>query len=93
MLAPARVERLAARHGVLAEPVRLQLLALIVSHPDGEVRAGALPDRVERSKATVSHHLAVLVDAGLVKRRRSGRLMLYRATAAGRGAAATDARG
>ncbi len=88
MLPAARAERLAARHSVLAEPVRLQLLHLIASHPDGEVRAGALPERVDRSKATVSHHLAVLLDAGLVRRRRAGRLLLYRSTTAGREAAA-----
>jgi len=84
LLPAARVERIADRHGALADPVRLQLLNLIVTHPDGEVRAGALPERVGRTKATVSHHLGLLLEAGLLRRRRQGRLMLYRATPKGR---------
>jgi DNA-binding transcriptional ArsR family regulator len=73
-------------HGVLSDPVRLRLLHLVVHHPDGEVRAGVLAERVGRAPSTVSHHLGVLLEAGLVRRRRKGRERLYRPTAAGRAA-------
>jgi ArsR family transcriptional regulator len=92
MLAPDRALKLAEQHSVLSDPIRLQLLHLIASHPDGEVRAGVLSARVERAPSTVSHHLALLLGAGLVRRRRQGRERLYRPTAAGQRAAAIGPR-
>lgn len=77
---------MAVRHGVLSDVTRLQLLNLVATNPDGEVRAGQLVERVGKSAPTVSHHLALLLDAGLVRRRRRGRLQLYRITTAGRNA-------
>lgn len=56
----------------VSDPVRLQLLGLI--RQSGAVGACvcAMTDGVEVSQPTVSHHLKVLTDAGLVTRERRG---------------------
>lgn len=64
---------LAADFKVLADPVRLRLLSLIASVPEGEVCACDLNEPLERSQATVSHHLTVLVRAGLITREQRGK--------------------
>ena len=50
----------------LGDPVRLQLLSLLATSDAGEVCACDLVAPVGRSQPTVSHHLKVLRDAGLV---------------------------
>jgi ArsR family transcriptional regulator len=70
---------LAAAFKVLADPVRLQLLSLIASASAGEACACDLVEPVSKSQPTVSHHLSVLVDAGLVSREKRGRWAWYRA--------------
>jgi ArsR family transcriptional regulator len=68
-----------ARHfAALADPVRLRLLGLIASAPDGEVCACDLVAPVGRAQPTVSHHLKVLAEAGLVERERRGTWAWYR---------------
>ncbi|HEY4607049.1 MAG TPA: metalloregulator ArsR/SmtB family transcription factor, partial [Acidimicrobiia bacterium] len=69
----AEAEGLAARFKVLADPVRLRLLSLIASVPEGEVCACDLNEPVNRSQATVSHHLSLLVEAGLIIREQRGK--------------------
>ena len=64
---------------VLADPVRLRLLSLLVSAPDGETCVCDLVGPVRRSQPTVSHHLKVLSDAGLVVGEKRGRWVWYRA--------------
>jgi ArsR family transcriptional regulator, arsenate/arsenite/antimonite-responsive transcriptional repressor len=58
---------------VLSDPVRLRLLSMIASVPEGEVCACDLNEPLERSQATVSHHLTILVSAGLVTREQRGK--------------------
>jgi ArsR family transcriptional regulator len=72
-LSVGEAKSLAANFKVLADPVRLQLLSLIASVPEGEVCACDLEEPVSRSQATVSHHLSLLVDAGLVTRDQRGK--------------------
>lgn len=60
----------------LADPVRLRLLSLIAQ--SGEVCACDLVEPVQRSQPTVSHHLSVLAEAGLVVREQRGRWAWYR---------------
>ena len=71
----------AAAHdfAVLADPVRLRLLSLLVSAPAGEACVCDLVSPVRRSQPTVSHHLKVLADAGLVVGEKRGRWVWYRA--------------
>lgn len=72
-LSPARARQLADAFKVLADPVRLRLLSLIASVPEGEVCACDLNEPLERSQATVSHHLSVLVRSGLITREQRGK--------------------
>lgn len=52
----------------VADPTRLQLLALIASRPDREACVCDLTEDVDLSQPTVSHHLKVLVDSGLLRK-------------------------
>lgn len=70
---------LAAAFQALADPARVRLLSLIASAPGGEVCACDLVAPVGRSQPTVSHHLRVLYEAGLVDRERRGQWVWYRA--------------
>ena len=57
---------LARRFAALSDPVRLRLLSLLATSPDGSVCACDLVDPVGKSQPTVSHHLKILREAGLV---------------------------
>ena len=63
----------------LADPVRLRLMSLIASHAGGEACVCDLTPAFELSQPTISHHLKVLHDAGLVDRERRGTWVYYRA--------------
>ena len=63
---------LAAAFGALADPARLRLLSLVAAQPGGEVCACDLVEPVGKSQPTVSHHLKVLRDAGLVTASKRG---------------------
>lgn len=66
--------RAAAAHlAALADPVRLRLLMMIRGAPSGEICACDLPEAVERAQPTVSHHLSVLLRAGIVTREQRGK--------------------
>jgi ArsR family transcriptional regulator len=62
----------------IADPARLRLLSLIQAQPDGETCVCHLTDPLGLSQPTVSHHLKVLHDAGLVERERRGSWVYYR---------------
>lgn len=72
-------EDLAAAFKVLADPARLRLLSLVATADEGEVCACDLVEPLGRSQPTVSHHLKVLAEAGLVEREKRGRWAWYRA--------------
>jgi ArsR family transcriptional regulator len=67
---------LAVSFAALADPVRLRLLSCVASAP--EVCACDLVEPSGRSQPTVSHHMKVLVDAGLVDREKRGLWVWYR---------------
>lgn len=69
---------LAQSFAALADPVRLRLLSFITSSPE-EVCACDLVEPSGRSQPTVSHHMKILVDAGLVTREKRGLWVWYRA--------------
>jgi ArsR family transcriptional regulator len=52
----------------LADPVRLRLMSLVASHQGGEACVCDLNDAFDLSQPTISHHMKVLHDAGLVDR-------------------------
>ena len=70
---------LAAILKAVADPTRLQLLSLIQAHEDGEACVCDLTEPVGLSQPTVSHHLKVLLGAGLVTRQKRGAWAYYRA--------------
>jgi ArsR family transcriptional regulator, arsenate/arsenite/antimonite-responsive transcriptional repressor len=71
-------ERLAGALRVLAEPARLRLISLIASRPDAEACVCELTGPLGLSQPTVSHHLKVLHEAGILKREKRGRWAFYR---------------
>jgi ArsR family transcriptional regulator len=71
-LSEGEAEALAGVLKVLADPVRLRLLSLIARSPEGEVCACDLVDVLGRSQPTISHHLKVLYEAGVLSRERRG---------------------
>lgn len=71
-------ERLAGVLRALAEPTRLRLVSLIAAHDDAEACVCELTNPVALSQPTVSHHLKVLVAAGLLEREQRGRWAYYR---------------
>ena len=70
--------RLANALKVLADPGRLRLLSLIHAQPDREACVCHLTGPVGLTQPTVSHHLKVLHDAGLVERDERGSWVYYR---------------
>ena len=70
---------LAAGFAALADPARLRLLSLIATAPAGEACACDLVSPIGKSQPTVSHHLTVLTDAGLIHREKRGVWAWYRA--------------
>jgi ArsR family transcriptional regulator len=73
----ASAKRLAAALRVLADPARLRLLSIIGAHPNGEACVCELTAPLGLSQPTVSHHLKVLADAGLVGREQRGRWVFF----------------
>lgn len=68
---------LAARFKAIGEPTRLRLLSLVASHENAEACVCDLTTPVGLSQGTVSHHLKVLVDAGLLTRSKRGTWSFY----------------
>jgi ArsR family transcriptional regulator len=78
VLDSATAERLAAVLKALAEPTRLRLVSLVAAHEGAEACVCELTDPVGLSQPTVSHHLKILVDVGLLHREQRGRWAYYR---------------
>jgi ArsR family transcriptional regulator, arsenate/arsenite/antimonite-responsive transcriptional repressor len=71
-------DRLAPLLKALADPARLRLLSLVASHVDGEACVCDLNEAFDLSQPTISHHLKVLHDAGLLDRAKRGVWVYYR---------------
>ena len=56
----------------IADPARLRLLSMVAAHEGGEACVCDLTEPLSLSQPTVSHHLKVLVDAGLLTREKRG---------------------
>lgn len=74
----ADAELLARSFAALADPIRLRMLSMVASANGDEVCACDLVATSGRSQPTVSHHMKVLVDAGLVSREKRGLWVWYR---------------
>lgn len=73
-----RAALLAASLQALSSPTRLRLLSVLVHVPDGEATVSQLTAEVELKQPTVTRHLNLLHDSGVVQRERRGRETWYR---------------
>jgi ArsR family transcriptional regulator len=71
-------EGLAQQFKAIADPARLRLLNFIASQSDGEACVCVLTEPLGLAQPTVSHHLRVLTEAGLLERERRGTWAYYR---------------
>jgi ArsR family transcriptional regulator len=70
-LTEAEAETLSASLKALADPIRLRLVSIIAT--SGEACACDLPELLGRSQPTISHHLTLLVKAGILDREQRGK--------------------
>ena len=77
-LSPEGAVHLAGALKALADPARLRLVSLIAAHDGGEACVCDLTEPLGLTQPTVSHHLKVLHDAGLVTRHKRGVWAYYR---------------
>ncbi len=71
-------QRAAVVFKALADPLRIQLVALTASTPDGAICFCDIAARLEMPQSSLSHHMRVLVDAGILERERRGTWSWYR---------------
>ncbi|MDF2094232.1 metalloregulator ArsR/SmtB family transcription factor [Knoellia sp. 3-2P3] len=76
-IARGEAERRATLLKAVADPARLQLLSIVRASESGEACVCDMADAVGLSQPTVSHHLKVLVDAGVLTRERRGTWAWY----------------
>ncbi|GAA2512606.1 metalloregulator ArsR/SmtB family transcription factor [Pilimelia columellifera] len=74
----ADAERLAGVLKALADPARLRLLSLIQAAPGGRANVAQLTEPLGLSQPTVSHHLRILTESGLLDREKQGVWAYYR---------------
>ena len=79
-MSQAQADQVAPLLKALADPVRLRLMSLVASHPGGEACACDLNDAFNLTQPTISHHLKVLHEAGLLERDKRGVWVYYRAS-------------
>lgn len=63
----------------IADPARLRLLSLVLSHEGGEACVCDLTPSFDLSQPTISHHLKVLHESGLLDREKRGTWVFYKA--------------
>ena len=63
----------------LADPVRLRLMSMVLSHEGGEACVCDLTPAFDLSQPTISHHLKVLHETGLLDRDKRGVWVFYQA--------------
>ncbi len=71
-------DELAVHFKALADPIRLRLISIIAASTTGEVCACDFPELVDRTQPTISHHLSILVKAGLLEREQRGKWAWFR---------------
>ncbi|WP_017935551.1 ArsR/SmtB family transcription factor [Nocardioides sp. Iso805N] len=73
----ATAERISPLLKALADPVRLRLLSLVAAHEGGQACVCDLNEAFDLSQPTISHHLKVLHEAGLLERTKRGTWVYY----------------
>ncbi len=77
-LSAETAEMLSGLLKALADPTRLRLMSLVMAHSGAEACVCELTEPLDLSQPTVSHHLKVLADAGLLARDKRGVWVYYR---------------
>lgn len=73
----AEASELAMGFTALADPVRLRVLSILAAAPEGEVCVCDFVEPLGKSQPTISHHLRILSEAGLVHGDRRGKWVWY----------------
>lgn len=68
----SEAEALAMRFKALSDPSRLRILSIVSSSPDAETCVCDLSEPLNLGQPTVSHHLKIMVEAGLLNREKRG---------------------
>jgi ArsR family transcriptional regulator, arsenate/arsenite/antimonite-responsive transcriptional repressor len=76
-LGASEASALAASFAALADPVRLRIMSILAAADEGEVCICALVEPLGKSQPTVSHHMKILSEAGLVHGQRRGKWVWY----------------
>jgi ArsR family transcriptional regulator len=74
---------LARRLKAIADPVRLRILSILLSHAEGEACVCDITGAFQLSGPTISHHLKVLRAAGLLTSQRRGTWIYHQVTSEG----------
>ena len=74
-----QAEQVAPLLKALADPVRLRLMSMVLSHEGGEACVCDLTPAFDLSQPTISHHLKVLHESGLLNREKRGVWVYYQA--------------
>jgi ArsR family transcriptional regulator len=71
-------DKLARTLKAIADPARLRLISMVAAHDDSEACVCDLTEPLGLGQPTVSHHLKILVDAGILTRDKRGTWAYYR---------------
>lgn len=78
-ISPERAAGIVPLLKAIADPARLRLLSLVLSHEGSEACVCDLTPSFDLSQPTISHHLKVLHESGLLDRERRGTWVYYKA--------------
>lgn len=76
-LSAESAEKLALRLKAIADPARLRLISIVTAHENAEACVCDLTEPLGLSQGTVSHHLKILVEAGIFDRDKRGTWAYY----------------
>ena len=76
-ITPSQAAELARLLKALADPTRLRLVSMVAAHEGGEACVCDLTGPLGLTQPTISHHLKVLVDAGIFTRDKRGKWAFY----------------
>jgi ArsR family transcriptional regulator len=76
-ISASRAAELAHILRALADPTRLRLVSMVAAHDGGEACVCDLTEPLGLTQPTISHHLKILVDAGIFTRDKRGKWAYY----------------
>jgi ArsR family transcriptional regulator len=77
-MSAANADKLARSLRAIADPARLRVISMVAAHDGQEACVCDLTEPLGLGQSTVSHHLKVLVDAGILSRDKRGSWAYYR---------------